>query len=182
MDSSLFVYGFAQRFDHLLLWYPPLVLSYLAWPVLKRRRAYAVAAAVLCLTPAFAGNFEFWPLVVALPWYATEDLENFRFVAYWNIPCAAFVGVMSWMLVRRYVPASGCSNVQDNSLAKGFARAGAQLPDSGDSSGARKSPGRRLARLLRKFRRHLLLLFLLLIGVLAYVQLWYLGLSIFTLL
>ena len=109
-------------FVQVLLWYAPVLIGLIFWPLLRRRRAYVVVAAVLCLTPVLVDfgfleefparrGFPDWygpiaPLLVALPEKVLQWPDSFPVILYMVLPAGAFVAVIAWFLARRFVPAA----------------------------------------------------------------------------
>lgn len=102
--------GTVALVQDILAWIIPLVVCYFIWPVLRRRRAYIVAAAVLCLTPMWvnyqwmANNLTIWPLVLCLPVYldltAPGSLKGLLYMA---LPGGLVVGTLAWFISGRIV-------------------------------------------------------------------------------
>ena len=88
-------------------WLIPLVVCFLIWPVLRRRRGAMVAAAVLCLTPIWVAYISIdmpiaiGPLALSLPANYTllfEGLEGFfRMI----LPFGIVVGFSIWLVWAR---------------------------------------------------------------------------------
>lgn len=88
----------------------PLLSCMLAWPILRRRRVYVVAAAVLCLTPLWTSYGPGWgwgrilPLVLALPGYVIYLGAPWELFVYMVLPVGVPIGVVTWLLCRRFLP------------------------------------------------------------------------------
>jgi hypothetical protein len=86
----------------IVAWVLPLLICYLAWPILKRKRAYVVAAAVLCLTPSFVryegigAIFTIWPLVLCIPAYLMGLPQSVWGLVYMVLPAGSFIGLITW--------------------------------------------------------------------------------------
>ena len=120
----MYITSLEAVYKQVLVWYAPVILCYLAWPILIRRRVYVVTAAVLCLTPVltgydFLGRFPTYsrlpdwfgpivPLVVSLPETVMLLPGSLKGLAYMALPLGVFVGVVAWLLTRRFVtPGAG---------------------------------------------------------------------------
>lgn len=154
-------------------WYAPVVVCYFAWPILRRRRAYLVAAAILCLTPNFIDLFAIWPLVLTIPKYVLLLPESLEIIFDLTLPIGAFVGVMAWLLAMRFVPRNqhqtpGASNRKNRAT-----RRSPTVQDAADEPHSSKPRrNKRYGWLLPLVARTSDLL-LLLIAVMAYIRFWY---------
>ena len=107
----------------ILTWYVPAALCYVAWPVIRRKRAYIVVAAVLCLTPSFA-SYEFldqWPehfgyadwlapvtaLVAGVPSVLMRLPGSLASLAFMTLPAGVVVGISAWLLSPRLMALRG---------------------------------------------------------------------------
>ena len=134
------------------VWYAPLAACYVAWPTLKRRRAYVVAATTLFLAPAIGTRFAAWPAFASVfQALATRadaaDKAEYLLVA--CLPISAVYALAAWLIARRFIPPAGSAQSDEN--RPGHTRARIQL------ALAAASPLRHAVRLL-----------LLLVGVMVY--------------
>ena len=127
-------------------WFAPVAACYFAWPLLRRRRAYVVAAGVLCLTPLLGYPLVFWPLVIVLV-QATVFWFSPKVIFVVCLPAAACATPIVWLAIRNFVPARQPA-----------------APGAGHS-GSDSRPDRRRKPL--RMLRHLLLL---LIATMAYAR------------
>lgn len=147
MSLNLFNLDAAAYFA---VWYAPLAACYFAWPILKRRRAYVVAAATLFLTPALSARFATWPVFAAVFQMFALSYENkAQFFLMYCLPISAVYAVAAWLIARRFIPPAGSA-----------------LPNKEESRRARV----RIQRALTTASplRHMGHLLLLLAGVMAY--------------
>ncbi|MEM8682946.1 MAG: hypothetical protein AAGF72_05910 [Pseudomonadota bacterium] len=97
----------------ILAWTIPLVVCYFAWPVLRRKRVYMVAAAILCLTPMLVhykgmGSFiTVWPLILSLPAYLMLLPQSLKGLLYMGLPSAVLIGCLAWFWSGRMLRAGG---------------------------------------------------------------------------
>ena len=111
-----------------LYWYVPVVAAYIVWPLLRKRRAYVVLAAILFLTPMLGlapmpdlvpgtKNFGLWPLAFAIPTYFGMGFEDFLSnVLPLTLPFATFVGLVAWLMARQFMspfPSNGTTSRAD---------------------------------------------------------------------
>ncbi len=135
-----------EHVAYTLGWFAPVAACYFAWPILKRRRAYAVAAGVLCLTPLIGYPIVVWPLVIVIVQLMTF-LSAPETVFVVCLPAAACATPIVWLAVRHFVPPRQPAAYQ------------ASQPPSDQPPGRLQEPLRTL--------RHLLLL---LIATMAYAE------------
>ncbi len=169
-----------------LLWYAPIMICYFAWPLLAKRRAYVVTAAVLFLTPVFVdyGFLERWPayfdyadwlrpiapLAVSLPEKFAQFPESLPVLLYMALPLGAFTGIVAWLLARRFVkPDAGSLIMLGADSESILLRLRARTRHNGLRS---LLAGRRTMLVIL---RNLLLL---LVATTGYVQLWFLPLKL----
>lgn len=87
-------------------WLLPLLVCCLAWPLIRRRRAYVVSAAVLSLTPLFVfyegmGAFVVvWPLILCIPAYLTLASGSIWGLTCMALPIGLMIGLAAWHLSR----------------------------------------------------------------------------------
>ena len=92
-----------------LAWIVPLAVCYFAWPWLRQKRAYIVAAAVLCLTPLFAhypfmsGFFATLPLILALPASIALLPQSLELLLFMGAPSAILIGGVTWFVAGHLV-------------------------------------------------------------------------------
>lgn len=140
MSLNLFNLDAAAYFA---VWYAPLAACYFAWPILKRRRAYVVAAATLFLTPALSARFATWPVFAAVFQMFALSFENkAQFFLMYCLPISAVYAVAAWLIARRFIPPAGSAQSGEDRPGRALSKA---------------SPLRHMGRLL-----------LLLAGVMAY--------------
>ena len=168
------------------LWYAPIVICYLAWPLLAKRRAYVVTAAVLFLTPVFVDYsfVEGWPayfdyvdwlrptapLAVSIPEQIARFPENLPVILYMGLPLGALVGIGAWLLARRFVRPGAGSLLLVGAAPQSFL---IEMSSRTSHSGLRS--------LLIGLRTALLALrnlLLLLLATAGYIHLWFIPLKI----
>ncbi len=135
------------------VWYAPLAACYFAWPILKRRRVYVVAAATLFLTPVLGNRYSAWPVFAGVlqivPLSAADTAAIARYLLLACLPISAVYAVAAWLMARRFIPPAGSAQSGEN--RPGRTRASVQR------ALATASPLRHMGRLL-----------LLLVAVIAY--------------
>jgi len=87
-----------------------MALFYFAWPILKQRRSYVVAAAILCFAPSVVDRaypIAVWPLILCLPSHlqsvelSLDFLCRFVNLYLFLLPMASVVGMIAWWLYGR---------------------------------------------------------------------------------
>ena len=159
-----------------LYWYIPVVATYFAWPLLRRRRAYVVVAAIIFLTPMLGlaplpdlvpgtKYFGLLPLTFAIPTYLGMGFEDFfSSVLPLSLPFAAFVGLAAWLLARQFL-----SPVASKGMASGPGAAPLRQAGADETHWLWPFGGTRYAWLRYLLLRLSVLIFLL-IAVTAYVK------------
>ncbi|MEM8814283.1 MAG: hypothetical protein AAGE85_00505 [Pseudomonadota bacterium] len=100
-------------------WTIPLVVCYYMWPLLRRRRAYVVTAAILCFTPMFvhfgwmSSYITIWPLVLSLPAYLNLLPGSLEGLGYMGLPGALVVGTIAWLISRRFVHPGDSDSIRE---------------------------------------------------------------------
>ena len=90
------------------VWYVPLAACYFAWPILKQRRVYVVAAATLFLAPAIGTRFAAWPAFASVFQMFALSFENkMQFFRMYCLPTSSVYALAAWLIARRYIPPSG---------------------------------------------------------------------------
>ena len=92
------------------VWYAPLAACYVAWPILKRRRAYVVAATTLFLAPAIGTRFAAWPAFASVfqALAARADaVDKAEYLLVACLPISAVYALAAWLIARRFIPPAG---------------------------------------------------------------------------
>ena len=94
-------------------WLVPLLICGHIWPFLRQKRTYVVTTAVLCLTPCASFYFgkdsgpQIWPMILTMPqWMAHAFVSTLKVLAIFSLVPGILVGVISWLLCRKYLPPS----------------------------------------------------------------------------
>ena len=166
---------------HFLCWYAPVVICYFAWPVLRRRRAYIVVAAILCLTPMLdflPGNWiGVFPLYYSLPHYIALGMNLQQFFSGFlalALPLATFVGLVAWQLANKFVsplPVAGNASGADGNLRRS---------GTGEDARSPKALASRRYPWLRRLLQRAFVLVLLYVAVIACIMFWDLAIRVIT--
>ncbi len=149
-----------------LVWYLPLVCCYFSWPLIRRRRPYLIALAVLCLTPVFDcyplldswpkyPHYADWfrpiaPLIIGLPGTVLQLPDGLMQFAYMSLPAGVVVGVLAWRLADQFLAPGASQELHKPQASLSWPRA---------------------------FALRMRTLLFLLLATAAYVELWYLPLE-----
>ena len=173
---------------YFLCWYAPVVICYFAWPLLRRRRAYVVVAAILCLTPMLdrlpVTGIGVFPLIYSIPHYlflviTDEDLQIsvsrlvFGFLSL-ALPLATFVGLVAWQLANKFVsplPVAGNASGADGNLRRS---------GTGEDARSPKALASRRYPWLRRLLQRAFVLVLLYVAVIACIMFWDLAIRVIT--
>ena len=99
------------------VWYAPLVACYVAWPILKQRRVYVVAAVTLFLAPALGTGFAARPMFAAFfQALATraDAVDKAEYLLVACLPISAVYAAVAWLIARRFIPPAGSAQSDEN--------------------------------------------------------------------